>query len=238
MLRLGYTHYIGQGGDWGSMILRSMAQSYPSSCRGIHINMIMALPPKLLQNPLTLLWLVLRWFTSQEKKQLSRLQWWMTKESGYSRIQGTKPQTISYALLDSPVGMLAWIREKLESLIEPGYVWDKEMVITWTMFYLLSESSWHARIYKEAIPALRDQVLNKKISSNVAFGASAFPYDVGYVPLWWAKATVAENIIFWKEHENAGHFPAVECSEVLKDDIWEFVGSLPQDTCQALKSKL
>ncbi|KAF8973121.1 epoxide hydrolase domain-containing protein [Flammula alnicola] len=229
MLKLGYTQYIGQGGDWGSMILRSIALSYPDSCLGIHLNMIMGLPPQLLKNPLTLLWLVLRWFTPEEKKRLARMQWWMKEESGYSRIQGTKPQTISYALLDSPVGMLAWIREKLEALIQPGYVWDKEMVITWTMFYLLSESAWHARIYKEAIPSLRHQVLDKKISAKVAFGVSCFPYDVGYIPLWWAKATVADNIVLWA-------FPSVECGEVLKEDVWEFIGSLPEGTRRLLKS--
>jgi hypothetical protein len=238
MLKLGYSQYIGQGGDWGSLILRGIALSYPNSCRGIHINMVVSLPPKPLQNPLTLLWLVIRWLSPQEKHQLGRLQWFLKNETGYSAIQGTKPQTVSYALLDSPVGMLAWIREKLEPVVTPGYIWDKEMIITWTMFYLLSESSGHARIYKESKATLNDQVLSKKIPGKVAFGASAFPYDIGYVPLWWAKATIAENIVFWKENERGGHFPAVECGEVLKADVWEFVGSLPQETRDALKPKL
>ncbi|KAF9568038.1 epoxide hydrolase domain-containing protein [Agrocybe pediades] len=237
MLKLGYTKYIGQGGDWGSFILRSIALAHPESCVGIHLNMIMALPPSPLKNPVTLLWLVLRWFTPEEKKRLGRMQWWMSDESGYSRIQGTKPQTISIGLADSPVGMLAWIREKLEALITPGYQWDDEQVITWVMFYLVAGNSWHARIYKEAIPALRVQVLDKRISDKVAFGASCFPYDVGYVPVWWAKATIAENVVLWKEHDKGGHFPSVECAEVLKADIWEFVASLSKDTQKILKGQ-
>jgi len=238
MLKLGYTKYIGQGGDWGSFILRSIALSHPESCVGIHLNMIMALPPSPTKNPLTLLWLILRWFTPDEKKRLGRMQWWMKDESGYSRIQGTKPQTIAIGLSDSPVAMLAWIREKLEALIQPGYKWDEELVITWVMFYLLSGSPWQARIYKEAIPALGEQVMSKRISRDVAFGMSCFPYDVGYIPIWWAKATVAENIVLWKEHDKGGHFPSVEYPDVLKTDIWEFAASLSPETQRDLKGQL
>jgi len=233
MLNLGYPHYIGQGGDWGSIILRAMALTYPGACIGIHVNFPIPLPPTLTKNPITLLWLVLRWFTPEEKKRLERLQWWMKHESGYSTIQGTKPQTISYGLLDSPLGMLAWIREKLNHLTEPDYVWDKEMVITWTMFYLLSGSAWHARIYKQIRSP--PTAMRKKISSQVVVGASCFPFDIAYCPLWWAKATFAENIIFWKEQEKGGHFPSVECSEVLKEDIWEFVNKIPQDRRDLLR---
>lgn len=60
------------------------------------------------------------------------MQWWIKKESGYSRIMGTKPMTVSYALTDSPLGMLAWIREKMEPLVD-GYVWSDEECITWAM---------------------------------------------------------------------------------------------------------
>lgn len=110
------------------------------------------------------------------------------------------------------------------------------MVITWTMFYLLSGSSWHARIYKEAIPALRHQVFEKRVPAKVSFGASCFPYDVGYIPIWWARATVAENIVSWKEHSTGGHFPAVECGDALNADILEFVSRLPEPARLVLRS--
>ena len=74
------------------------------------------------------------------------------------------------------------------------------------------------------------------MSAKVAFGASCFPYDVGYAPLWWAKVSLAENIVFWKEHSHSGHFPSVECPEELKNDIWAFVGSLSKETRDSLKS--
>jgi len=236
MIKLGYNKYLGQGGDWGSMIQRAIAQKHPESCLGIHLNFIIGVAPSPVKNPLTLLWLIIRWFTPEEKKLLGRMQSWMKVESGYSKIQGTKPQTVSYGLLDSPIGMLAWIREKLEILVTPGFVWDKERPITWTMLYLLSNSAWHGRIYKESIPSIKEQVLDNLIPSSVAFGASIFPYDVAYIPIWWAKAVISTNIVFWKEHETGGHFPSVECPDLLKADIWEFVDKLPAATKHELTS--
>lgn len=233
MQTLGYNQYVGQGGDWGSFILRSMAISFPDACAGIHLNFVLAIPPSPLKNPLTLLWLALRWFTPEEKTKLARMQWWMKDESGYSKIQGTKPQTISYALMDSPIGMLAWIREKIEGLVDPDFVWSKEVVITWTMLYLLSGSAGHARIYKQAT-VLKGEVLDKAISKDVAFGASCFPRDVGYIPRWWAQVGIAENIVFWREHKKGGHFPAVECSDVLTADFLEFVETIKGKRRQAL----
>lgn len=132
MLALGYTAYVAQGGDWGSFICRLMALDYPECCVGVHVNFVIAMPPSPLWNPLEIAWLLLRWLSEDEKVRLKRMQWWMKKESGYSRIMGTKPVTVSYALTDSPVGMLAWIREKLEPLSD-GYLWSDEECITWAM---------------------------------------------------------------------------------------------------------
>jgi len=237
MIKLGYNKYLGQGGDWGSLIQRAIAQRHPESCLGIHLNFVLSVDPSPVKNPLTLLRVILRWFTPEEKKLLDRAQWWLKSESGYAQIQGTKPQTVSYGLLDSPIGMLAWIREKQQSLVTPGYVWDKEEPITWAMLYLLSNSAWHARIYKELVGgAVKEQVLDNLIPSSVAFGASIFPYDVAYIPIWWAKAVVSTNILFWKEHKTGGHFASVERPDLLKTDIWEFVSKLPAATKQELKS--
>jgi len=234
MIKLGYNKYLGQGGDWGSLIHRAIAQRHPESCLGIHLNFILGVNPSAIKNPLTLLWVIIRWFTPEEKKLLGRGHRWMKDGFGYAHIQSTKPQTVSYGLLDSPIGMLAWIREKLET---PGYVWDKEEPITWAMLYLLSNSAWHARIYKESFPSsIKEQVLDNLVPSSVAFGASIFPYDVAYLPIWWAKAVISKNIVFWKEHKTGGHFAAVECPDLLKADIWEFFNKLPAATKRELIS--
>lgn len=132
MLSLGYSTYIAQGGDWGSLISRLMGVNHPESCVGIHVNFLVATPPSPLWNPLEVAWLVLRRFTEPEKEKLKRMMWWREKEGGYFQIMGTKPMTVSYALVDSPLGMLAWIREKLEPLVD-GYTWTNEQCITWAM---------------------------------------------------------------------------------------------------------
>jgi len=237
MIKLGYNKYLGQGGDFGSLIHRAIAQRHPESCLGIHLNFVLGVNPSPIKNPLTLLRVITRWFTPEEKKLLDRAQWWFTSGFGYAQIQGTKSQTVSYGLLDSPIGMLAWIREIMERAVTPGYVWDKEKAITWAMLYLLSNSAWHARIYKELIgPGAKEQVLDNLVPSSVALGASIFPYDVAYIPIWWAKAVISTNIVFWKEHETGGHFASVERPDLLKADIWEFVGKLPAATKRELAS--
>ncbi|KAK7036513.1 hypothetical protein VNI00_011710 [Paramarasmius palmivorus] len=225
MNALGYKNYVAQGGDWGSFITRSLALQFPESCSAIHINFIFCVPPSPLRNPIAIFWLLTRWFTADEKEKLKRMQWWMKSESGYSLIQGTKPQTVSYGLLDSPIGMLAWIREKLQSLAEPNHVWQPELVITYTMLYLLSGSAGHARIYKSNIPTLRQTVMEPKFPSSVAVGVSCFPKDVGYVPKWWADCSFP-NIVFWKEQEKGGHFASVEVPEGLLGDIQEWIGTV------------
>ncbi|TVY86332.1 putative epoxide hydrolase, partial [Lachnellula willkommii] len=135
MHSLGYSKYMVQGGDWGSMIARVMGNYYPESCIAIHANMVIASPPVWYKQPLSwlqfLAWAA--WTAGDPNGMLGRLMWWREKEGGYIEMQGTKPQTISYALADSPLGMLAWIRDKLEHLIDDDFTLDDETVITWAM---------------------------------------------------------------------------------------------------------
>ncbi len=138
MMALDYTQYIVQGGDWGSLIARVIALRHPDSCRAVHLNMVVASPPSPIWHPVALGRLVLLFLTGlgaseYEKKSLARMKWWMDWESGYNAIQGTKPQTLSYALTDSPFGMMCWIREKTQFLVDDDFKWKDDEVITWAM---------------------------------------------------------------------------------------------------------
>lgn len=137
MLALGYNQYMAQGGDWGSLIARVMALEYEKQCIGIHLNMIVSLPPSALWAPVAFGRLVFGYLTGfwseYEAKNLKRMKWWMDEENGYRAIQGTKPQTISYALTDSPFGMMCWIRDKMQHLVDDDFVWKDEEIITWAM---------------------------------------------------------------------------------------------------------
>ncbi|KAL1736067.1 Alpha/Beta hydrolase protein [Schizophyllum commune] len=223
---LGYDHYLLQGGDWGSLITRIMAIQHPEACVGIHLNFLVAGLPSPLSEPITTIRFATGYFANTLRLELGK-KWVMGSESGFSKIQATKPQTISYALLDSPIGMLAWILDKLRALSTPGYEWDKAQVITWTIAYLLSDSSGHARIYKYARRNMEKEVLGKLIPAEVAFGASAFPHDPAYAPQWLVNARIAKNIVFYNDsHKVGGHFPSVELPDVFIADLKKFVGKV------------
>lgn len=180
MLALGYDTYMAQGGDWGSMIVRIMGTFYPESCVAVHVNMIAARPPSIWRHPLQLLYLI-AWAPLQGKDStFTRMMWWLKEESGYLEIQGTKPQTLSYALVDSPMGMLAWIRDKVQHLVGDDFVLEDEEIITWAMLYLIPGTAGHAEIYKNAkekkkMESLQKDSLGKTLSREVDFGASIFP---------------------------------------------------------------
>ncbi|KAJ3819486.1 Alpha/Beta hydrolase protein, partial [Lentinula raphanica] len=229
MNALGYQRYIGQGGDLGAFILQSIANQHPNSCMCIHLNFIMPPPPSPVKSPSTFLRLVLRWFTPSEKERIKRMQWWIDKQFGYAQIQGTNlPQTISYGLMDSPVGLLAWIRDKLFALVGPEFVWKDETIILWTMLYLIAGSAENACIYKYSFDLGQQEIFDHILPKEVAVGVSQFRWDTAYLPQWWAEASVAKTIVFWKEHEFGRHFAAVEQGEVLKQDLCEFVAKIQQ----------
>ncbi|KAJ4001596.1 Alpha/Beta hydrolase protein [Lentinula boryana] len=145
---LGYKHYVGQGGDLGAFILRSIAIQQPNSCVGIHLNFIMSPPPSLMRSPLAFLWLISHTRKSKERN----------------------PNTLSYGLVDSPVGILAWIREKLISLVGPDFVWKHETVILWKMLYLIAGSVGYARIYRYSFELSQQEIFDHVISKEVAVG--------------------------------------------------------------------
>jgi pimeloyl-ACP methyl ester carboxylesterase len=128
MLKLGYTEYgvflfftptksitnlwtVTQGGDWGFYITRALGLLYPDHVKASHVNMIRANPPEYKKNPLLAVQHAVSPYTEREKRGFERNTWFAKEGSGYNLEQRTKPQTIGYALADSPVALLAWIYE-------------------------------------------------------------------------------------------------------------------------------
>ena len=104
MLALGYKKYIAQGGDWGSMITKWIAELFPENCIGIHLNLVIAFPPDG-QDPM-------EGVSAEEAEGMKNIEKYQATGYGYFAIQSTKPQTVGYGLNDSPVGLAAWIIEK------------------------------------------------------------------------------------------------------------------------------
>ena len=155
MLSLGYNEYVTQGGDWGFTVTRAVAKLYPKHCKATHINLILAQRPKWTSNPLLALQHALGPYSEKTKAGLKRSEWFRKEGYGYNLEHSTKPQTIAYALNDSPVALLAWIYEKLHDWTDE-YPWTDEEILLWVSIYWFSRMGPGAahRIYYEVTHTL------------------------------------------------------------------------------------
>ncbi|KAF2272984.1 alpha/beta-hydrolase [Westerdykella ornata] len=223
MLKLGYTEYVTQGGDWGTTITRVMGYLYPKHVKASHINMVISPPPKPTSAPLQVLKALLRWFTAEEKAGFERTMWFHKQGSGYYNLQNTKPQTLGYALHDSPVGLLAWIYEKLHDWTD-GYAWTDEEVCTWISVYAFSTAGPAAslRIYKESFEGDLPAFETARKYIPVKLGVSYFPKELVLLPKSWSHGL--GPVVFQGEHEKGGHFAAWEEPEALVGDLVKMFG--------------
>ncbi|KAI0079393.1 alpha/beta-hydrolase [Panus rudis PR-1116 ss-1] len=223
MLALGYHEYVTQGGDWGHLITREMQRLYGNTyIKAWHTNIVFVGPPQFTKAPLKYLQHLVTPYRKRDKDGLARTQWFQTVSSGYLAEQSTKPQTLGYSLSDSPVGLLAWIYEKLVEWTD-GYKWTDDEVLTWVSIYWFSKAGPTAstRIYYEA---LRSGDFNVYASwTNVPCGISYFPKDVVQAPKLWPRAL--GNIVFEHEHDVGGHFAAYEEPGLLAADLRKMFGN-------------
>jgi pimeloyl-ACP methyl ester carboxylesterase len=217
MTRLGYARFGTQGGDWGAGISRELGRAYPERVVGVHLNLLpggaadgpepdVALSPAERQ----------RWARSWERSRRFTLD-----RQGYADLQSTRPQTLAYALTDSPVGQLAWIAEKFEEWSEHGV--DRDLLLTNVMLYWLTGTAGSsARIYYERAHA--DYWGKPPEPSATPTALAAFEYD-NFLPMRHI-AERTENIVQWTEYPQGGHFAALEQPEVLVADIRRFFRAL------------
>ncbi|MEH6518114.1 MAG: epoxide hydrolase [Halioglobus sp.] len=218
MSRLGYDRYMAQGGDWGSIITQSIAQTESQHCAGIHINLPMAAPTADSMDNLT----------AFETDALARLNYYQEWGSGYSKQQSTRPQTLGYGLADSPVGQMAWIIEKFAAWTDcekdgmryPENLLSKDEMLDNVMIYWLNNTAASsARLYWESFnkPNL-DPI-------EIPVGASVYPHEIMGVSRRWAEARY-RNIIHWGEFDRGGHFPALELPETHITELRDCFRSL------------
>lgn len=232
MAALGYTRYIAQGGDWGAIICRAIAKYHSARCAAIHLNMCVAQPSytnplHILQgvNALLLPQLPLL-LTSTEIQRVQDMKKFQSREAGYQKIQGTKPQTLAYALQDSPVGTAAWILEKLRGWSDcdgnPDNVFSKDEMLTNICIYIYGgRIASSIRLYKETFSSKEE--MKGLFTGYVAIptGVAIFPRELYKPPRSWANALY--NIVHWTEQPKGGHFAALEQAQLLFDDLMAFV---------------
>jgi len=210
---LGYERFGAQGGDWGSFVTARLGYTHAQRMIGIHLNMMpVRRDPQMLANP-----------TEEEKRYLGELNHWLKEETGYQWIQGTRPQTLAFALADSPVGLAAWLVEKFRAWTDCGgdpanAISRDDMLADITLYWAtgaIGSSFWpyYARMHGPwPIP---------EGAIAVPTGYAEFPKEILRPPRSVA-ARVFTDIRRWSVMEKGGHFAALEQPEALAREIREF----------------
>ena len=214
MARLGYDRYVAQGGDWGSGITASLGAHDPRHCAGIHVTLAMGARPRSLEHP-----------TAEERHALARAKHYRDWDSGYSKQQSTRPQTLGYGLTDSPSGQAAWILEKFWAWTDcdghPENVLDRDELLDNVMLYWVNATAASSgRLYWESFGARRQHH-----TVTVPTGFAIYPKEI--VPP--VRAWLADefpNIGHWKVMPRGGHFAAFEQPALFVDDVREWFRTL------------
>ncbi|WP_346658388.1 epoxide hydrolase family protein [Bradyrhizobium sp. 147] len=208
MKRLGYTHYVAQGGDWGSPISSAMARQGPPGLLGIHINLPATIPSEVAAalaggGPAP------HDFSDKERAAFNALSTFNKKYRAYAAIMGTRPQTICYALANSPAGLAAWMFDYNNG--EPQRLLGKDdMLDNVTLYWLTNTATASARIYWETSgQSVLLSTVQKTADISIPVAISVFPEEVYRAPETWARRAY-RNLIYFNEVEKGGHFAAWE----------------------------
>ena len=217
MARLGYTRYGLQGGDWGASVSRFAAINDAKHVAGLHSNFCLAGPPPGAKDPN-------EGVPPAEIERTRARQAFFETERGYFLEQSTKPQTIGYALDDSPAGLAAWIVEKFRSWSDSGGEVEKsftrdDLLTNITLYWVTQTATSSARIYYEN---QRAPPLSRRV--EVPTACAVFPKEISIPPRRWAEAQY--NVTRWTEMPRGGHFAALEEPQLLADDIRAFFRTL------------
>ena len=211
MLRLGYESYLAQGGDWGSAVTTAIGIQNKGACVGLHVNMPNAGATKeALANP-----------DEADKRALAGAAYYQQWGAGYSKQQSTRPQTLGYGLVDSPVGQAAWIIEKFYEWTDcdgrPENVLTKDELLDNVMYYWWQgNGASSARLYWESFGSAFGGGNDNTV--KVPTGCSIFPKEIVPTPRSWAKNRYP-NIVYWNELDKGGHFAAFEQPELFVAEL-------------------
>ncbi|MFK7975792.1 MAG: epoxide hydrolase family protein [Halioglobus sp.] len=211
MARLGYDRYVAEGGDWGSMVTQSMAQTETEHCAAAHVTMPIVAPDPDTMDDLT----------EKEQSALVSIGEYSDQGAGYSKQQSTCPQSLGYGLADSPVGQMAWVVEKfymwtdceIDGVRHPEHVLTKDELLDNVMFYWLNNAgASSARLYWESF---NDVDMNP---ISMPMGCSIFPHEIFRSSRRWAEKRFL-NLIHWNEPAKGGHFAAFEQPALFIEEV-------------------
>jgi pimeloyl-ACP methyl ester carboxylesterase len=212
MARLGYSKFVAHGGDWGGVITTILAGRFPDHVLGIHSTLAQA-PPGLTTDGLT----------PAERQWTEDTRDFWRYRAAYAKQQATRPQTTGYALVDSPVGLLAWILDKFyewtDSEDSPFERISRDRILdNVTLYWLTRSGASAARIYYES-----HNSLDPELRVEVPAAISVYPKDIEKCPRPWAQERY-RKIVRWREPEAGGHFPSLEVPGEFVKDLREGLG--------------
>ena len=219
MAALGYDRFCVQGGDYGSFIGPLMASLAPERVIGVHVNAVAFgfMPGKGLAEE------ELATMTDIERDRVARAQEWSAEKAGYFKLQGTRPQTLSYGLTDSPAGQLAWIVEKFKEWtyaakdLPDDAVPRDRLLANVSVYWFTGTAGSSANLYYETTHARA-----MPSPSGVPTGVAVFAEDLGIrrVGEKW------HNVTHWSDFDTGGHFAAMETPQLLVEDIRKFFATV------------
>jgi pimeloyl-ACP methyl ester carboxylesterase len=209
MGRLGYSTFVAHGGDWGGNITTVLGGRFPAHVLGIHTTFAEA-PPGLTTDALT----------AAERTWTEETHDFWHHRAAYAKQQATRPQTIGYSLVDSPVGLLAWILDKFAEWSDtedsPFETISRDRVLDdVTLYWLTRTGASAARIYYES-----HNSLDPELRVDVPSAITMYPRDIEKSPRAWAQERYRQ-IVRWRSPERGGHFPSLEVPGYFVKDLQE-----------------
>lgn len=204
-----------QGGDVGCLVARFLAINYgPKHCKALHTNTPVPAEPTADSHPELHAKVKATALTDAELAGLQRSGVFSAEGNGYFRQLSTRPKTIGYSMTDSPVGLLAWLYEKLHDWSD-NYPWTDDEVLAWISIYYFSTAGPAAAnsIYYEMEHRQPQAFPASQVYSKVPLGIARFQNDLVLLPKLWNHTL--GPIVFESEYENGGHFAAWECPDAI-----------------------
>lgn len=212
MKRLGYTEFLAHGGDWGGVITTVLGGQHPEHVLGIHTTLAQA-PPGVSMDALT---------AAERSWAEETCDFWLHR-AAYAKQQATRPQTIGYSLVDSPVGLLAWILDKFAEWSDTGdspfeTISMDRVLDDVTLYWLTRSGASAARIYFESHGGVN--AVDPHLQVDVPAAITTYPRDIEKCPRTWAQERYRQ-IVRWSLPERGGHFPSLEAPADFVEDLQE-----------------
>ncbi len=222
MKRLGYTHYVSQGGDWGSVIADAMARQAPEGLLGIHVNMPATVPADVAKalkdgDPAP------KGLSVKENAAFNSLNKLYTKGGGYAGMMVTRPQTLGYGLTDSPVGLASFFLDKFNDWTFSGGNAEKsltkdEMLDDISLYWFTNTANSSANLYWENNNNNFNALEQRTAEIKIPVAITVFPGEIYQAPKTWAEKAY-KNLIYFKEVNKGGHFASWEEPELFSVEL-------------------